>query len=145
MSKEKDTLSLAKLSARIDELETRLIELEACAPATLRALSLTDVLAAVEEDPFCRFEVLETWHKIGRKFSAGEIIYADRQPMLKHFVTSGLKIGVPRNHKEYVEQLKAERTAARELAEAQVAVAASSVAAAKAQLELAFKEDDDAI
>lgn len=145
MSKDKEPLTLVKLAARIDELETRLTELEACAPATLRALGAADVLEAISTDPFCRFEVLESWNKLGRKFSSGEILFADRQPMLKHFVTAGLKIGVPRNHKEYVQQLKAEREVRRELAEAEVAVAASKVAAAQAQIELAFQEDADAV
>lgn len=104
---------------RLESIEARLTRLEGSQPH-LRVLSWQDMRQAIENDPYVRFEVLKDWQRSGYRFRAGQIVHADRTPMLRDYVQSGLQCGVPSNHPELLEQLNQEAEARRQLAQVEL-------------------------
>ncbi len=100
-----------EMRARLGDTEARLKVLEVALPVELRKLSAETVAAAIEQDPFARFEVLVNWETSHMTLRAGTILRADHVRYLVDYVKAGLFLGEPTDQKAVVERMKAEADA----------------------------------
>lgn len=122
--------SINELRRSNAELNARLDLLEVAAPAALRALNFDTVKAAVEADPYTRFEVLEDWRG---QLRAGAIIRADHVPHLLDYVQAGLQLGIPQDQAQVIARYKAETEARARMAEQEAKLAEATTARIQTQ------------
>ncbi|MAF27867.1 MAG: hypothetical protein CL819_01305 [Croceicoccus sp.] len=136
-----------ELRIKLGDHEARLEAMEIAAPVELRRLTYDAVCAAVESDPYARFEVLVDWGHGVDQLKAGSVIRADHVVHLRDFVKHGLQVGLPADQTEVIARMRAETEARHQAALAETklaeASAASAAAAAAATRAAAIAEGDD--
>ena len=159
-------LTMKALAARLTELEGEVVELrvrvggqngrleqmEVARPPELRRLSVESVVAAVRQDPYVTFEILEDWDKQpGSILKMGSTVRAHHVPHLMDYVRHGLLVGTPQDQGKTLAHLRAQHVerAERVQLEAQLAGAAAeraeAVAAEARARTLAYEGNEEVV
>lgn len=123
---------IASLRAALGDHDARIETMEVAKPPELRRLTLDAVSAAIDADPYARFEVLKDWAHGFHELRGGSVIRADHFPHLTAYVRSGLMLGVPTDQAEVIARMKREAEAKAEAALAETKLAEAAAARAQA-------------
>lgn len=127
-----------EIESRIEHLELQLSAIEKkliqLLPKELRTLTEDQVVAAMGETNLLQFEVLADWKYpgTGAVWRAGRRVRGCDYPNLRDLIRAGLRLGIPENNAEIVEDLRLQANALEVSRAAQAAAAQAAAQAAQA-------------